>query len=117
MAGAGDRDFTGTPNVLRVIVGQRADRPAGDRVTVIECEMDDMNPQLYGAAMDRCRGGALEVFFVPIQMKKTGPGRAAIGDRATGRRGAGRVIFRETTTIGFRHYEVDRECLRASWCR
>jgi uncharacterized protein (TIGR00299 family) protein len=112
--GAGDRDFTGTPNVLRVIVGQRADRPAGDRVTVIECEMDDMNPQLYGTAMDRLyEAGALEVFFVPIQMKKNRPGtllsvvapperRAALAD----------VIFRETTTIGFRHYEVDRECLQ-----
>ena len=111
--GAGDRDFPGTPNVLRVIVGQRAEKAAGDRVTVIECEMDDMNPQLYGAAMERLyAAGALEVFFVPIQMKKNRPGtllsviapperRAALAD----------VIFRETTTIGFRYYEADRECL------
>ena len=57
--------------------------------------------------------GALEVFYVPVQMKKNRPGtlltviaapetRAQIAD----------VIFRETTTIGLRHYEVARECLQ-----
>jgi uncharacterized protein (DUF111 family) len=56
--------------------------------------------------------GALEVFYVPVQMKKNRPGtlltviappdkRAQIAD----------VIFRETTTIGLRHYDVARECL------
>jgi len=112
--GAGDRDFAGSPNVLRVIVGQRAERPAGDRVTVIECEMDDMNPQLYGAAMDRLyAAGALEVFFVPIQMKKNRPGTLLSVIAPTERRAAlSDVIFRETTTIGLRHYEMDRECLQ-----
>jgi uncharacterized protein (DUF111 family) len=112
--GAGERDNPGTPNVLRILLGRAADRPSGDRVTVVECEIDDMNPQLFGAAMDRLyAAGALEVFYVPVQMKKNRPGtlltvvvsperRAAIAD----------VIFRETTTIGLRYSEVDRECLR-----
>jgi uncharacterized protein (TIGR00299 family) protein len=61
--GAGDRDNPGTPNVLRILIGRAADRPHGDRVTVVECEIDDMNPQLFGAAMDRLyAAGALEVF-------------------------------------------------------
>jgi uncharacterized protein (TIGR00299 family) protein len=112
--GAGQRDFHSTPNVLRILVGRAAAATATDRVAVIECEIDDMNPQIFGVAMDRLyAAGALEVFYVPIQMKKNRPGtlltvvappalRPAIAD----------IVFRETTTIGLRHYEVDRECLR-----
>ncbi len=112
--GAGDCDFPSTPNVLRILVGRAADKTETDRVTVIECEIDDMNPQIFGVVMDRLyEAGALEVFYVPIQMKKNRPGtlltivappdlRSALAD----------VVFRETTTIGLRHAEVDRECLR-----
>ncbi len=111
--GAGEADFTSTPNVLRILAGRAADRPHGDRVTVIESEIDDMNPQLFGVAMERLyAAGALEVFYVAVQMKKNRPGtlltvvtppekRAAMSD----------IVFRETTTIGLRHYEVERECL------
>src|SRR5205807_1188983 len=68
-------DFRSTPNVLRVLVGRAADRPHTDRVTVIECEIDDMNPQIFGTAMDRLyEAGALEVFYVSVQMKKNRPG-------------------------------------------
>ena len=74
--GAGDNDFPSTPNVLRILVGRAADAPAaGERVVVIECEIDDMNPQLFGVAMDRLyAAGALEVFYVSVQMKKNRPG-------------------------------------------
>jgi len=111
--GAGDRDDPLTPNVLRVLIGRAADERQAERVTVIECEIDDMNPQIFGVAMDRLyAAGALEVFYVPVQMKKNRPGtlltviappdkRAQMAD----------VIFRETTTIGLRHYQVERECL------
>ena len=100
--------------MLRILVGRAAAAAETDRVSVIECEIDDMNPQIFGVAMDRLyAAGALEVFYVPIQMKKNRPGtlltvvappalRPAIAD----------IVFRETTTIGLRHYEVDRECLR-----
>ncbi len=81
--GAGERDNPETPNVLRVLVGRAADQPEGDRVVVIECEIDDMNPQIFGVAMDRLyAAGALEVFYVPVQMKKNRPGHAADGRRA-----------------------------------
>jgi hypothetical protein len=83
-------------------------------VTVVECEIDDMNPQIFGSLMDQLYdAGALEVFYVPVQMKKNRPGtlltviappalRSAIAD----------LVFRETTTIGLRYAEVDRECLQ-----
>ena len=113
--GAGSLDTPSTPNVLRVLVG-RADAEQGDaeRVTVIECEIDDMNPQLFGVAMDRLyAAGALDVFYVPVQMKKNRPGTLLTVVAAPDRRAAlADIIFRETTTIGLRHYEVARECLR-----
>ena len=112
--GAGERDHPETPNVLRVLIGRAADRPHAERVVLLECEIDDMNPQIFGVVMDRLyAAGALEVFFVPVQMKKNRPGtlvtavappelRAALAD----------VLFRETTTIGLRYHEVERECLQ-----
>jgi uncharacterized protein (TIGR00299 family) protein len=112
--GAGARDNPQTPNVLRILIGKAADRLPADRVVVIECEIDDMNPQLFGSAMDRLyAAGALEVFYVPVQMKKNRPGtlltvvappelRSTLAD----------IVFRETTTIGLRHHEVEREVLQ-----
>ena len=112
--GAGAREHPETPNVLRVLIGRSTDQLESDRVVLLECEIDDMSPQIFGAAMDRLyAAGALDVFYVPVQMKKNRPGtlltvvappklRAALAD----------VVFRETTTIGVRYQEVERECLR-----
>jgi uncharacterized protein (TIGR00299 family) protein len=128
--GAGERDNPTTPNVLRVLIGREAEaapalevgqafRPAGtpneaDRVTVIECEIDDMNPQIFGVVMDRLyAAGALEVFYIAVQMKKNRPGTLLTIVAPPERRSQMTdVIFRETTTIGLRHYDVDRECLQ-----
>ena len=119
--GAGDRDDPLTPNVLRVLIGREVEslvaplkRGEADRVTVIECEIDDMNPQIFGVVMDRLyAAGALEVFYIPVQMKKNRPGTLlTVVARPEQREAMSEVIFRETTTIGLRHYEVDRECLQ-----
>ncbi len=126
--GAGERDDPVTPNVLRVLIGEeqaalkdcatpgdvaQAFRPASDRVTVIECEIDDMNPQIFGVVMDRLyAAGALEVFYIPVQMKKNRPGTLLTVVAPPALRGTMTdIVFRETTTIGLRHYDVDRECL------
>ncbi|HXD73360.1 MAG TPA: nickel pincer cofactor biosynthesis protein LarC [Vicinamibacterales bacterium] len=119
--GAGDGDFPGTPNVLRVLIGRESGPPqvvsgfsrTGDRVVVIECEIDDMNPQIFGVVMDQLyAAGALEVFYVPVQMKKNRPGTLLTVVAAPALRGAmSEIIFRETTTIGLRHSEVERDCL------
>ena len=114
--GAGDNDFASTPNVLRVLVGRPAVqvRPGSERVVVIECEIDDMNPQLFGVAMDRLyAAGALEVFYVAAQMKKNRPGTLlTVVAPPEKREVLSEVIFTETTTIGLRYSDVDRECLR-----
>jgi uncharacterized protein (DUF111 family) len=111
--GAGDRDDPATPNVLRVLIGRAAEASQAERVTVIECEIDDMNPQLFGIAMERLyAAGALEVFYVAVQMKKNRPGTLLTVIAPPDKRSQmADVIFRETTTIGLRHYDVERECL------
>jgi uncharacterized protein (TIGR00299 family) protein len=112
--GAGDADHPSTPNVLRVLIGSAATDTATERVTVVECEIDDMNPQIFGVVMDRLyAAGALEVFYVPVQMKKNRPGTLLTVIAAPDRVSAlSEVIFRETTTIGLRRSEVVRECLQ-----
>jgi uncharacterized protein (TIGR00299 family) protein len=111
--GAGERDFASTPNVLRILVGRAEDRPIAERVTVIECEIDDMNPQIFGAVMDKLyAAGSLEVFYVPVQMKKNRPGTLLTVVASPELRSTlTEIIFKETTTIGLRYSEVDRECL------
>jgi uncharacterized protein (DUF111 family) len=111
--GAGDRDLDGTPNVVRVVVGEAEASVAALRVVVVECEIDDMNPQIFGALMERLQAaGALDVFYASVQMKKNRPGtlmtvvaKPADRDRIVD------LVFRETTTIGVRFTEMARECL------
>jgi uncharacterized protein (TIGR00299 family) protein len=112
--GAGERDNPATPNVLRVLIGTGAEQAQTERVTVIECEIDDMNPQIFGVAMEQLyAAGALEVYYVPVQMKKNRPGTLLTVVVAPERRAAiVETIFRETTTIGLRHHDVERECLQ-----
>ena len=111
--GAGAREHRSTPNVLRVLIGRSVGSSSAERVVVIECEIDDMNPQIFGVVMDRLyAAGALEVFYVPVQMKKNRPGTLLTVVAAPAHRPAlANVIFRETTTIGIRYREVERECL------
>ncbi len=55
--------------------GESTDEPTIERIVVLECEIDDMNPQLFGLVMDRLyAAGALEVYFASVQMKKNRPG-------------------------------------------
>jgi uncharacterized protein (TIGR00299 family) protein len=119
--GAGDRDMKETPNVVRVLVGTEAQdlktsRPhdlVGHRVSVLECEIDDMNPQIFGVLMDRLyAAGALEVFYSSVQMKKNRPGTLmTIVCAPDDREAMTDIVFRESTTIGIRHQELSRVCL------
>lgn len=124
--GAGSRDFPDAPNVLRVVLGDAVAAPleppasagtgsagALTRVAVIEAEIDDMTPQLFGAVMDTLlAAGALDVFYTPVQMKKNRPGTLlTVIAPPEGRAALTGLIFRETTTIGVRYRESEREVL------
>jgi uncharacterized protein (TIGR00299 family) protein len=111
--GAGMRDHPGTPNVLRILVGRAAAATAVDRVVVLECEIDDMNPQIFGVVMDHLyAAGALDVYYVSAQMKKNRPGTLLTVVAPPALQSAlSAIIFSETTTIGLRHHEVERERL------
>jgi uncharacterized protein (TIGR00299 family) protein len=109
--GAGSREISGHPNLLRALYGDfLAEGAIRETVQVLETTIDDMNPQLYGHLMERLfAAGALEVFYTPIQMKKNRPGTLVtiIGPEARLER-LSEVIFRETTTIGFRYLPMGR---------
>jgi pyridinium-3,5-bisthiocarboxylic acid mononucleotide nickel chelatase len=111
--GAGDRDLPNTPNVLRVLVGDSSAQSSTERIVVLECEIDDMNPQLFAPVMDRLyEAGALEVYFASVHMKKNRPGTMiTILARPDLRQELSAIVFRETTTIGVRYHEVMRERL------
>lgn len=127
--GAGDRDLAETPNVVRVLVGEGEESAApafakatagkhspdlmAHTVVVLECEIDDMNPQIFGHLMERLyAAGALEVFYSAVQMKKNRPGTLmTIVARPGDREPLSEIVFRESTTIGVRYHEMARDCL------
>ena len=111
--GGGSRALGDRPNVLRIILGDEGPLPAGleaDEMFVIECNIDDMNPELYEHVATRLFAtGAADVTLVPAQMKK---GRPAVIVQVlvepARRESVARVLFSETTTIGVRFHRVER---------
>src|SRR2546425_7338235 len=112
--GAGARDPQKFPNVLRVFVGETESTAAADEILLmIETNIDDMSPQLFGYVMDRAfEMGALDCYLTQTQMKKNRPGLLlSILCRPDERETFLQMIFAETTTIGARSYEVTRRAL------
>lgn len=114
--GAGTKQFAEFPNCLRLMLGAEQS-PAADRggagVIVIDANIDDMNPQNFGYVTEKLlAAGALDVFTIPIQMKKGRPGHLLqVLSPADGVDALSRIIFQETTTIGIRHYPAARTTL------
>ena len=100
-------------NVLRLLIGNADTGRSVEPIVTLECEIDDMNPQLFGPLMDRLYAvGALDVFYAPVQMKKNRPGTLVTVIAAPDRREAiASALFAETTTIGVRYQEMLRERL------
>jgi uncharacterized protein (TIGR00299 family) protein len=120
--GAGTKDFEGVPNVLRVVVGERTgahhvDAQTSGSIVEVVCEIDDMNPQLFGPVTELLvNAGALDVFLTAVQMKKGRPGTLlTVLTPETGRTAITEILFRETTTIGVRFHRVERETLDRRW--
>ena len=111
--GAGDRDFAAHPNVLRLLIGDADTGRSVERIVTLECEIDDMNPQLFGPLMDRLyAAGALDVYYAAVQMKKNRPGTLVTVIAEPDRREPiASALFAETTTIGVRYQEMLRERL------
>jgi len=120
--GAGSRDFPGHPNVVRLTVGEAAAnslaaKTAPETITVLEANLDDLNPQVFGYVMDRLlEEGALDAFGIPVQMKKNRPGtlltvlcKPEDASRFT------QLIFTETTTLGVRRRDEMRRVLTRTW--
>ena len=115
--GAGQRQVPGQPNVLRAVLGEAAASADQGRVLVLECNIDDMNPQFYGSLIERLQAaGALDAYLTPVQMKKNRPGTLVTVLAPVGlRERMLDLLFRESTTIGVRYHEADRECLSREW--
>jgi len=115
--GAGSRDPSGFPNALRLVIGevegaQRA-RKKEQTIFVIETNIDDMNPQAYGFIFDRAFAlGALDVFMVAAQMKKSRPGvLLTILCEPERLDSITEMLLVETTTLGVRYHESKRRVL------
>jgi pyridinium-3,5-bisthiocarboxylic acid mononucleotide nickel chelatase len=119
--GAGSRDFPGFPNVVRLTVGDVAStsvmKSESDTVTVLEANLDDLNPQVFGYVMDRLlEKGALDAFGIPVQMKKSRPGTLlTVLCQPEQADDLCRLIFAETTTIGIRRRDEKRQTLARRW--
>ena len=119
--GAGTRDFSGNANVVRLTVGESqpelsADHPQ-DTVIVLEANLDDLNPQVFGYVVDRLlQEGALDTFGVPVQMKKNRPGMLlTVLCQPEDASKMKHLIFTESTTLGVRQREERREALTRKW--
>jgi pyridinium-3,5-bisthiocarboxylic acid mononucleotide nickel chelatase len=119
--GAGSRDFPGHPNVVRLTVGEAASRLAAKTATeivvVLEANLDDLNPQVFGYVVDRLlEEGALDVFSMPVQMKKNRPGSLlTVLCKPEDAARMSQLIFAETTTLGVRRRDEVREVLSRRW--
>ncbi|MCI0638446.1 MAG: nickel pincer cofactor biosynthesis protein LarC [Gemmataceae bacterium] len=120
--GAGQRELSEQPNILRLFVGQSAAVGEGaplphgrgsDSVWVLETNLDDVPGEIVGYCMDRLfEAGALDVFTAPIQMKKNRPGVIlSVIAPESALAALEEILFRETLTFGIRRYRVERRKL------
>jgi pyridinium-3,5-bisthiocarboxylic acid mononucleotide nickel chelatase len=114
--GAGSTDLEGQPNVVRIMVGEAAEKvfPGFDQeISVIEANLDDMNPQIYGYFLEKAlAAGALDVYTTPVQMKKNRPGTLlTLLSKPADTNNLMSLIFAETTTLGARTYRAQRRTL------
>jgi len=112
--GAGSKDLPHAPNLLRVFIGEDNTRGDADLITVLEANLDDMNPEWFEYAQEQLFAqGALDVFYTPIFMKKNRPATKLTVLCESGKVDVlADVLFRDTSTFGVRTYEVRRQKLQ-----
>jgi pyridinium-3,5-bisthiocarboxylic acid mononucleotide nickel chelatase len=114
--GAGSADLEGQPNVLRIMLGEAVEKSVAgfdEEIAVIEANLDDMNPQIYGYFLEKAlAAGALDVYTTPVQMKKNRPGTLlTVLCRPQDTNSLMSLVFAETTTFGARTYRAQRRTL------
>jgi uncharacterized protein (DUF111 family) len=111
--GVGQHLESHPPNLLRIVLGQSSTAQIKQRLLLLETNIDDMNPEFYGHLMERLfKVGALDVHFLPAQMKKNRPGQLLRVLLPEGlRQSILQILFSETTTLGIRVQEVERYSL------
>jgi pyridinium-3,5-bisthiocarboxylic acid mononucleotide nickel chelatase len=123
--GAGSRKYNDFPNVLRLILGESAAEKASssnvltDRLILLETNIDDISPQILGFVMERAFDlGALDCWFTSIQMKKNRPATVvSILCQPSDKDKLADLLYRETSTLGVRIREIERECLPREFVR
>jgi uncharacterized protein (TIGR00299 family) protein len=119
--GAGQRQISEHPNVLRVLIGHLGENKEPNQVNmqygdvqIIETCIDDMNPEVFGFLMERLfEDGALDVYWVPVFMKKNRPGTMIqVLCKPGMEKGLIHRIMTETSTSGVRSYPVGRYTLQ-----
>lgn len=113
--GAGKRDLA-VPNVLRGFLGRSSSAETAKRLLLLESNIDNMNPELYGHLMEVLyERGALDVFFTAVQMKKNRPAtRVSVLGELHSKDVLVETLMQESTTLGVRvtypeRYEAERE--------
>lgn len=112
--GSGNKDFSAIANVIRLTIGTiQEDENKNEQVTVLETNIDDMQPEFYEYLTEKLlNNGALDVFLNPIIMKKSRPAvllNAICEDKDVSK--LEKIIFEETTTLGIRKYKTQRTLL------
>jgi pyridinium-3,5-bisthiocarboxylic acid mononucleotide nickel chelatase len=119
--GAGSRDFAGHANVVRLTIGESQEalyrHTSEETISVLEANLDDLNPQVFGYAVERLlAAGALDTFAVPVQMKKNRPGMLlTVLSKPEDAPQLTQIIFTETSTLGVRRREEQRQTLARKW--
>ncbi len=112
--GAGKKDLGQRANILAVTLGASYNQPVNikqERITVIEANIDDANPEFLGFVMEKLlTAGALDVSFIPIFTKKNRPAtiiKILSSNEKT--QSLINIIFTEQLSSGVRYYKVKRK--------
>lgn len=113
--GTGKKKLPDRPNLLRILIGHQQTEDQTDTVVILETNIDDTNPEWLGYLMDRLfDAGALDVVFLPVQMKKNRPGiQVQVMGRPEQKDILMEIMFLESTTLGIRFRYVQRKVLES----
>ncbi len=112
--GVGHKENPSVPNLLRVSIGEKtADSNSGHEALLIQCNIDDMNPEFYDHISERLfKAGASDVYYTHTIMKKGRPGivlnvicENGLADKIR------EIIFTESTTLGLRTFSFRKDTL------